>query len=90
MASLPDVSQQALEAIQEEFIDELGPLLARLRDIGRTPFSAEDLAEVSNAVGLGREVGLLSVYEGTTESVERYTVPEIYRHALGMSRKGQL
>ena len=82
--------QATLEAIQEEFSDELGPLLKRLRDIGRTPFSAAELQDVSDAVGLGREVGLLSVYEGTTESVERYTVPEIYRHALGMTRKGQI
>jgi hypothetical protein len=89
-ASLPDVSNQALEAVQEEFSDELGSLLNRLREIGRTPFSADELDAVSDAVPLSREVGLLSVYEGSEESVERYTVPEIYRHALGMTRKGQI
>ena len=89
-ACLPDVSKQALEALQEEFSEELGALLGRLREIGRTPFSADELEAVSDAVPLGREVGLLSVYEGSEESVERYTVPEIYRHALGMTRKGQL
>jgi hypothetical protein len=88
-ASLPDVSNQALEAVQEEFSDELGSLLSRLREIGRTPFSADELDGVSEAVPLSREVGLLSVYEGSEESVERYIVPEIYRHALGMTRKGQ-
>lgn len=89
-ASLPTVSQQALEAIREEFSDELNLLLERLRNIGRTPFSAAELENLSEAVSLGREVGLLSVYEGTDESVQRYAVPEIYRHALGMTRKGQM
>lgn len=89
-ACLPDVSKQALEALREEFSEELGGLFNRLREIGRTPFSADELLAVSEAVPLGREVGLLSVYEGSEESVERYTVPEIYRHALGMTRKGQI
>ncbi|WP_295881603.1 hypothetical protein [uncultured Thiohalocapsa sp.] len=89
-ACLPEVSEQALDAIEEEFRDELGGLVVRLREIGRTPFPADDLDAGADAVALGREIGLLAVYEGSEESVERYTVPEIYRHALGMTRKGQV
>ncbi len=88
-ASLPVVSGQALDALQEEF-PELEPLLAVLRQIGHTPVPATDLDKLAEMVGLAREVGLLAVYEGTDEKVERYKVPEIYRHALGMTRRGQL
>jgi hypothetical protein len=88
--SLPDVSQQALDALREEFADELQPLLEKLRSLSRTPILAADVRDVSKAVELGREVGLLAIYEGATESVERYKVPEIYRLTLGMTRKGQM
>ncbi|MFO1429971.1 MAG: AAA family ATPase [Candidatus Competibacteraceae bacterium] len=88
MECLPTVSRQALDALKEEFV-ELEPLLDRLRELGRTPISAGDLSEFDKPVQLAREVGLLAIYEGTEDSVERYKVPEIYRHALGMTRKGQ-
>jgi cellulose biosynthesis protein BcsQ len=86
--SLPAVSRQALEALQEEF-PELDSLLVRLREIGRTPVDAHDLGAVSDSVSLAREVGLLGIYEGTEDRVERYRIPEIYRYALEMTRKGQ-
>jgi hypothetical protein len=87
--SLPTVSEQALEALYKEEFLELSPLIRRLRNIGKTPIPAEDLAELNEEVALAREVGLLSVYEGTEEQVVRYKVPDIYRHALEMTRKGQ-
>ncbi len=88
-ASLPVVSTEALEALQEEF-PELEPLLRLLQRIGHTPVPAPELETMTDQLGLAREVGLLAVYEGTDEKVERYKVPEIYRHALGMTRRGQL
>jgi MinD-like ATPase involved in chromosome partitioning or flagellar assembly len=88
MECLSTVSHQALDALREEFV-ELEPLLERLRELGRTPILAGDLSEFEKPVQLAREVGLLAIYEGTEDSVERYKVPEIYRLALGMTRKGQ-
>ena len=86
--ALPAVSTQALDALREEF-PELEKLLDKLREIGRTPVASEELADRGELVVLGREVGLLGIYEGTEDKVERYRVPEIYRYALGMTRKGQ-
>jgi hypothetical protein len=86
--ALPTVSGQALDALKEEY-PELEPLLERLRQIGRTPVASEELEDLTEALVLGREVGLIGVYEGTEDRVERYRVPEIYRYALDMTRKGQ-
>jgi len=46
--------------------------------------------DLEDLVMLAREGGVLSVYEGTEDRVERYTVPEIYRHALNLGRRGQV
>ncbi|HMH15294.1 MAG TPA: P-loop NTPase [Edaphobacter sp.] len=88
IATLPAVSEQALGAISEEF-PELDSLLVSLRDVGRTPVASEELTGKGELSRLALEVGLLGVYEGTEERVERYKVPEIYRYALKMTRKGQ-
>jgi len=86
--TLPAVSNQALGALAEEF-PELDPLFERLKSLGRTPVVSEELADLSEILALAREVGLVSIYEGTEEKIERYRVPEIYRYALEMTRKGQ-
>ncbi len=86
--SLPAVSGQALDALREEF-PELDLLLRKLQEIGRTPVASEELKNLGEALILAREVGLIGIYEGTEDRVERYRVPEIYRYALGMTRKGQ-
>jgi hypothetical protein len=86
--TLPTVSGQALDALREEY-PELDPLLERLKQIGRTPVASEDFTDLAGSLVLGREVGLIGIYEGTEDRVERYRVPEIYRYALGMTRKGQ-
>jgi cellulose biosynthesis protein BcsQ len=85
--SLPRVSEEAIQALQEEFT-ELTDLVTKLREIGRSPLDADELREV-DGVALAREVGLLEVYEGTEEEVRRYRVPDLYRIAIGMTRKGQ-
>lgn len=85
---LPQVSEQALEALREEF-SELQELMDRLRRFGRTPVPAEELHGHEAEVELAREVGLLSVYEESGERVERYKVPDLFRYGLDMARKGQ-
>jgi MinD-like ATPase involved in chromosome partitioning or flagellar assembly len=87
--SLQDVSEEALDALREEFL-ELDPLIERLREIGRSPLNAEDVSSVSGEVEtLALEVGLLEIYEGTEAEASRFRVPDLYRLALGMTRKGQ-
>ena len=86
--SLPDVSRLALESLKEEF-SELEELMSYLSELGRTPVAANDLKDHEGPVDLAREVGLLNVYEGTDDRVERYKVPDIYRYGLNMTRMGQ-
>ena len=85
---LPEVSEQALGALKEEF-KELETLLNTLKRIGRTPVAASDLKDYQNLIPLAQEVGILSVYEESEDGVSRYRIPDIYRYALKMTRKGQ-
>jgi hypothetical protein len=86
--SLPEVSAEALGALREEFI-ELNSLVSKLREIGRSPLNADELSEFKEIEPFALEVGLLEVYEGTESEALRFRVPDIYRLALGMTRKGQ-
>jgi len=87
--SLQEVSEEALDALREEFV-ELDPLIEQLREIGRSPLDAEDVAQLGKEIEtLAREVGLLEIYEGTESEASRFRVPDLYRLALGMTRKGQ-
>lgn len=89
--SLDVVSDEALQALVEEF-PELEITVDVLRRLGRTPVDARDLTGegvTASELELAREIGLLAIYEGTAEDVLRYRVPDLYRRALGMTRKGQ-
>jgi cellulose biosynthesis protein BcsQ len=85
-ASLSTVSREALDALIEEF-RELEDIMSKLRDLGRSPVEASELHSFGE-LNLAREVGLLAVYEGTEEEVRRFRVPDLYRNALGMTRRG--
>ncbi|GGS57780.1 hypothetical protein AB0E75_21370 [Streptomyces griseoviridis] len=88
--SLDEVSDSALDALQRDEFPELDPLLSKLRQIGSTPFAAEQLAGASpDLIKLARDVGLLEEVPGPRDKAERYRVPEMYRKALTMTRKGQ-
>ncbi|MEU5111524.1 hypothetical protein AB0G64_08495 [Streptomyces longwoodensis] len=88
--SLDEVSESALDALQRDEFPELDPLLDRLRQIGSTPFVAEQLVSTSpDLIKLARDVGLLEEMSGPRDKAERYRVPEMYRKALNMTRKGQ-
>ena len=60
-----------------------------LKKVGRTPVAASDLENHSDLIPLALEVGILSVYEEHDDGVSRYRIPDIYRYALQMTRKGQ-
>lgn len=85
---LPKVSEEALVALREEF-DELDCLFETLKRIGRTPLSAAELKEHEQLLPLASEVGLLSAYEEHGDEIIRYKVPDLFRHGLNMTRKGQ-
>jgi cellulose biosynthesis protein BcsQ len=89
---LERVSIEAVEALHEEF-PELKGMVDALESVGRTPLVPTDIGAVNQeALGqleLALEVGLIAVHEGTQEEVRRYRVPDLFRHALGMTRKGQ-
>ncbi|MGK7889577.1 MAG: hypothetical protein AB4042_09605 [Leptolyngbyaceae cyanobacterium] len=87
--SLEEVSGRALDALISEEFSELQPLVARLGDIGYSPFKVTDVPELDDELNLAREVGLIAIYEGTEERVERYKVPDLYLSGIGMTRKGQ-
>ena len=85
---LQEVSTWALDAVKEEFA-EIRPLLERLAN-ERTPLTADLIVNISpDIIALAQEVGLLGVYEERDGSPERYSVPEVYRLALNMKRRGQ-
>lgn len=88
---LPMVSEEALRALRNEEFPELIPLMNALTQIGQTPVDATNptLKPVQDFINLAMDVGLLGIYEGSEEKVERYKVPEIFRYALKMTRKGQ-
>ncbi|MCP4154086.1 MAG: CpsD/CapB family tyrosine-protein kinase [bacterium] len=87
----PEVSEQALQALRNEEFPELEPLMKKMEG-QRTPIDAEKLdnTDTSHLVGLAKEVGLLAVYEERGEKIIRFMVPELLRHALKMTRKGQM
>jgi len=87
--ALAKVSPRALSALKDEEFPQLEKLFDRLRELRSSPINARDIENLSDLVALAREVGVLSVYEGTEENVERYKVPDIYLAGLGMARKGQ-
>ncbi len=89
ISSLEEVSQAALDALVKEEFPELNSLIEHLTKLGYTPFKADDVAEFDYALNLGKDVGLLAVYEETTNEIKRYKVPDLYRLGIGMTRKGQ-
>jgi MinD-like ATPase involved in chromosome partitioning or flagellar assembly len=86
--SLDDVSEQALDALRRDEFPELEPVFEALRAIGATPFSADQLTTPPNLTTLAREVGLLETV-GSPRDIDKIRVPELYRKALNMTRRGQ-
>jgi len=90
--SLGRVSVEALQALQEEF-PELNPLVEVLRTLRSTPISHSEIgganASVLDRIDLALEVGLLTNREGPSDDGLQYKVPDLYRLALGLTRRGQ-
>jgi hypothetical protein len=87
--SLDKVSVLALDALSKDEFPELQPVFEALTAIGATPFPAHQLETPPNLTTLAREVGLLQTVDNPKDSVEKFRVPELYRKALSMTRRGQ-
>jgi hypothetical protein len=90
--SLERVSGEAINAIREEF-PELESLIDALEAVGRTPLTEADISAVDGRnvqeLELALEVGMLALHSGGVDDVRKFRVPELYRHALKVSRPGQ-
>lgn len=90
MESLDDVSTLALDALSKDEFPELKPVFEALTAIGATPFPVRQLETPPNLTTLAREVGLLQTVDiPRGDTVDKFRVPELYRKALNMTRRGQ-
>ena len=89
IACLEKVSEESLASIVEEF-QELRDLVQQLRTMRRSPFPQLEVTRFDQFLETAREVGLLSVHEEDAGGIIQYKVPDFYRLALGIARKGQL
>ncbi|MEV6386187.1 hypothetical protein AB0M31_43030 [Streptomyces sp. NPDC051773] len=88
--SLESVSDKALSALLDEEFQELRQAAEALREYGRTPVSEDALTGIEeDLVVLAQEAGLLEVLD--SEGPERlFKVPDLYRWALGVTRRGPM
>lgn len=83
--ALPSVSEQALLSLSEEYRAELSAFISALSELNNTPFYRKDINfSDENTIAFAKNVGL--VFERTDQ---RLSIPDLYRHPLGISRKGQ-
>jgi MinD-like ATPase involved in chromosome partitioning or flagellar assembly len=87
--SLDDVSELALDALSKDEFPELRSVFEALKSIGSTPFPTNQLTTPANLTTLAREVGLLETVGGLRDGTDKLRVPELYRKALEMTRRGQ-
>lgn len=87
--SLDYVSTQALDALRRDEFPELQPVFQALTAIGATLFHAHQLETPPNLTTLAREVGLLETVNSPRDNADKFRVPELYRKALNMTRRGQ-
>ncbi|MBF8273971.1 MAG: hypothetical protein HW380_3076 [Magnetococcales bacterium] len=87
---LEKVSQESLSSLIEEEFQELNTLITTLKQIQRSPFHRSEVGTVNQYLELAREAGLLEVFEEDADGISNFKVPDFYRLALGIARKGQL
>ncbi|WP_404956115.1 tyrosine-protein kinase family protein [Streptomyces sp. 147326] len=92
--SLEQVSDRALSALLDEEFQELQAVASVLRDYGRTPVGEEHLEgnlpdTQEDLIGLAQEVGLIAPMESDGSS-RLFKVPDLYRWALSVTRRGPI
>jgi len=95
-----EVERELVAGSARAYVDRVRPfLLGRIRagglDLqgltagGTTPFAARQLVTPPNLTALAREVGLLETVNSPRDNADKFRVPELYRKALNMTRRGQ-
>ncbi|MER7702227.1 ParA family protein [Kitasatospora sp. NPDC097605] len=92
--SLEQVSDPALSALLDEEFQELRQVATALREYGRTPIGEDTLrAALGNTpedlITLAKEAGLITVSESDGTS-RAFRVPDLYRWALSVTRRGPM
>ncbi|WP_052845560.1 ParA family protein [Streptomyces sp. NRRL S-31] len=88
--SLESVSDKALSALLDEEFQELRQVAEALRDYGRTPVTEDALRDIEeDLVVLAQEAGLLEIIDNDA-SERLFKVPDLYRWALGVTRRGPM
>lgn len=93
--SLETVSDAALSALLDEEFQELQQVESALRDYGRTPVSEDVLTAAlddtsEDLLGLAQEAGLIALMENNDGSARLFRVPDLYRWALDVTRRGPM
>jgi MinD-like ATPase involved in chromosome partitioning or flagellar assembly len=84
--SLGAVSEAALAALVNEEFPELQAVADALRAHGRTPLSVTELGVTDELIEVAVDAGLVYLREDVAGRSVR--VPDLYRHALGVTRPG--
>ncbi|WP_427763744.1 tyrosine-protein kinase family protein [Streptomyces sp. DSM 41931] len=92
--SLERVSEPALSALLDEEFQELRAVADALKDYGRTPISEDTLRDAlsetpEDLITLAREAGLITLNE-TDDETRSFRVPDLYRWALSVTRRGPM
>ncbi|MFI9374851.1 P-loop ATPase, Sll1717 family [Streptomyces parvulus] len=92
--SLERVSEPALSALLDEEFQELRAVADALREYGRTPIGEDVLRDTldetpEDLIALAREAGLITLNE-TDDEARSFRVPDLYRWALSVTRRGPM
>lgn len=92
--SLERVSEPALSALLDEEFQELQVVADALKDYGRTPIGEDALRDAlggtpEDLITLAKEAGLITLNE-TDEDSRSFRVPDLYRWALSVTRRGPM
>jgi MinD-like ATPase involved in chromosome partitioning or flagellar assembly len=92
--SLEQVSEPALSALLDEEFQELRAVADALKDYGRTPISEDALRDAldetpGDLIALAKEAGLITPNE-TDDAARSFRVPDLYRWALSVTRRGPM
>ncbi|RKN40347.1 ParA family protein [Streptomyces hoynatensis] len=92
--SLERVSEPALSALLDEEFQELRVVADALKDYGRTPIGEDALRNAlgeppEDLIALAREAGLITPNEADDDA-RSFRVPDLYRWALSVTRRGPM
>ncbi|MDO9409807.1 P-loop ATPase, Sll1717 family [Patulibacter sp.] len=82
------VSQEALTAVRDEFASEVDQVMPVFRALEQSPFTRDEWLAADGDPGQLEVAQLMGLVAAHPRDRERLVVPELYRYALKVSRKG--